>query len=111
MPRVATIIVPWANRRAVARIKRILERPEPILRQLGLVLLADAQKAFSDQKLGDISWPARYPNQEAPHVNIAGVVADFLAGRKTPPERRFQNRPAGVDTRRRRSGPSRSGRP
>lgn len=71
---------------------------QSILKGVGGFLLASAQKAFKDQALGEKRWPERYPRQKEPFANIAGIVADFLEGRKQPPERRFQRRPAGIDT-------------
>lgn len=78
-------------------LKKVLSNPEPILKQIGAVVLAQAQKAFRDQRLGDQIWPARYGGRP-PHANIAGIIADFTAGRTRPPARRFQDRPAGIDT-------------
>ncbi len=93
-----TIIIPGFDPKSVLRLKRVIEKPEPILKQIGIVLLADAQRSFKEQRLGSMKWAPRYPGQSPPPMNIAGIVADFLAGRKTPPDRRFQNRPAGIDT-------------
>lgn len=84
--------------KVTTQIARALENPQRVLRQMGAIVLADAQRAFVEQRLGDIPWKPRYPNQEPPYVNIAGVVADFAAGKKNPPDRRFQNRPVGIDT-------------
>lgn len=63
----------------------------PVLAAVGVQLLATAQRSFRDQRLGATNWPARM----AP--NIAGIVSDLNAGRN-PPGRRFQDRPALVDT-------------
>ena len=93
-----TIIIPGLDKKTVIRLQKVIENPAPVLKQIGVVLLGEAQKAFTDQQLGTIPWPQRYPRQQPPHINIAGTLADFLAGRKNPPERRFQNRPAGIDT-------------
>lgn len=93
------VIIPGLEQKAILKLQRILDNPKPILRQIGMVLLRDAQRSFIDQRLGDIRWPRRYPKQGFPPVNVAGVVADFLAGRQTPPDRRFKDRPAGIDTR------------
>lgn len=84
---------------ALVRFKRALDRnPAGLLRQIGMILLEDSQRAFDEQRFGDKAWPERYPRQKPPRVNVAGIVADFAAGRKTPPKRRFQPRPAGLDT-------------
>lgn len=71
---------------------------ERVMKGLGGLALSYAQQAFDRQALGSEQWAARYPKQTGAKVNIAGVVSDFLAGKRTPPERRFQDRPAGIDT-------------
>ena len=48
-----------------------------ILKQIGLILTSSAQEAFEEERLGDIEWPARYPNQTEPYANIAGIVSDL----------------------------------
>ena len=80
------------------RLQKQLENPEKLLRPIGMLLLADSQKAFKEQRLGDIIWPERYPAQSPPKVNVAGIVDDFNKGRKNPPRRRFEGRPALKDT-------------
>lgn len=86
------------DKKALLKIYRVLQQPQRVLKQIGAVVLADAQRAFKDQGLGELKWPARYPKQQPPFVNIAGVVSDFLSGRKKPPARRFDSRPANIDT-------------
>lgn len=71
---------------------------EKVMKGLGGLALSYAQQAFDRQALGAAQWAARYPKQSGAKVNIAGVVSDFLAGKQTPPERRFQDRPAAIDT-------------
>ena len=68
-----------------------------VMSGLGALALAYAQQAFDRQALGAEQWAARYPKQQGAKVNVAGVVADFLEGKKNPPDRRFQDRPAGID--------------
>lgn len=86
-----------------AAVRRLLEDPnhpkwQTIARQIGAVLVATAQRAFREQRLGDVQWPQRYPQQtSAPYVNVAGLVADLGRGQK-PPKRRFEPRPALMDT-------------
>ncbi len=65
---------------------------------LGSLALAYAQNAFNRQALGTEIWPERYPKQTGAKVNIAGIISDFKNGKKNPPDRRFQARPAGIDT-------------
>jgi len=50
----------------------------PVLRFAGAQAVAQAQRAFVEQKLGDVKWPVRYPRQAQPFLNIAPVV--FKAG-------------------------------
>ena len=80
---------------ALAKLRKVTERdPEamrPLLNQLGILLVAQAQKAFRVQQLGNERWPAR----QSP--NVAGIVSDLNAG-KSPPGRRFTDRPALIDT-------------
>lgn len=87
---------------AIIQLSRSISTPkwvqESILKGAGGLALAQAQRAFKEQQLEDKRWPERYPKQKEPFVNIAGVVADFLEGRKKPPDRRFDRRPAGIDT-------------
>ncbi len=94
----AFVILPGLDKRAVFKLQRVLQNPQRVMKQVGFVVLADAQKAFKEQRLGEFKWPQRYPRQSKPFINIAGVVGDFLAGRKNPPARRFDPRPANIDT-------------
>lgn len=73
------------------RIAETVRRPQPMLRALGLMVVGRAQRAFGDQKRGSFAWAPRAT------PNILGILAD-LNRDKTPPARRFQARPAGVDT-------------
>lgn len=76
-----------------ARLKRFLARvsdPQALLRPLGALILARASKAFTDQRRGNRAWlPRAVPN-------TIGILEDLRRG-STPPERRFQARPAGQD--------------
>lgn len=85
-------------RKALLRLKKQLEHPDRLLRPIGMLLLADAQRAFKEQRLGEHKWPERYPSQAPPKVNVAGIVSDLAQGRKNFPRRRFEGRPAGIDT-------------
>lgn len=63
----------------------------PLLQQIGALLTARTQAAFRQQGRGGNRWaPRAVPN-------VAGIVSDLAAG-KNPPARRFQPRPALVDT-------------
>ena len=81
----------------LVKIRRKLEDPAPILRSIGAKLLADAQRAFRDQQLGEVSWPARYPSQEEPFINIAGALSDLERGPNVRPAN-FSRRPALMTT-------------
>lgn len=76
------------------RLKKLGKRSKdwtPVLRAAGSLLVAAAQRAFRDQKRGKVKWlPRAVPNR-------AGILADVIAGRGVP-QRRFEPRPAGVDT-------------
>lgn len=85
-------------RGVILRLRKALENPGKLLKQIGYILLEDSQRSFEDQRFGEIKWPPRYPKQSSPKVNIAGIVQDFTMGRTKPPARRFQDRPAGIDT-------------
>lgn len=71
--------------------KQLEREPGPILDAIGLMLVGRAQSAFRDQGRGGVSWlPRSVPNR-------AGVLMDLKAGKK-PSERRWDPRPAGIDT-------------
>lgn len=86
------------RRKTLAKLRLLVRSPEHTMYQMALLIVADGQRAFREQRLGDIKWPARYASRGQPHVNTAGVVADFLAGRARPKPIRFVDRPAGIDT-------------
>jgi phage gpG-like protein len=76
---------------ALEGLQKAARDPRPLLDAVGLYLTGRAQAAFREQRRGGVAWPARsVPNR-------AGVVEDLRAGR-TPPERRWDPRPAGIDT-------------
>ncbi len=69
-----------------------------LLKKLGARLVRESKRAFREQKLGEIGWLQRYPNQGTPHVNVAGVVADLAAGKSVSNRRLDNPRPALKDT-------------
>lgn len=81
------------------KLKRALENPQPILKQIGAIVASDCRRAFEKQALGDIAWEPRYPGMKDPFLNIASALSDFISGRTTPKPNRFQDRPALVDSR------------
>ena len=56
------------------------------------MMVGESQRAFKAQKFGGKKWEPRGK------VNVYGILADFAMGRKEPPKRRFQDRPALRDT-------------
>lgn len=76
----------------VQRIEANLDRPNAALKQIGALMVSESQRAFKAQTFGKDAWQARAP------VNVYGIIADFAEGKKKPPERRFQTRPALRDT-------------
>jgi phage gpG-like protein len=76
----------------IRRWKTNLENPEPALKGIGAMMVSESQRAFTEQKFGEDEWrPRAVPN-------IAGIISDFHAGKREPPKRRFEDRPALVDT-------------
>jgi len=85
-------------------LDRALDQPnaprkntEGLMTRWGAMMVEVSQRAFLDQRLGDVEWPPRYPGMEAPIINIAGALSDFNDGRSKPKPNRFQDRPAAVD--------------
>jgi phage gpG-like protein len=76
----------------VRRIERNLGGPKDALKQIGAMMVAESQQAFRRQRLTKKRWPARA------RINVFGIISDFAMGRKKPPGRRFDRRPALVDT-------------
>ncbi len=74
----------------------LVERKRVALSRIGALLVIRAQTAFDDQKRGSFEWAKRGV------PNIPGIVADCEGGGSIK-ERRFQERPAGIDTGRLRS--------
>jgi phage gpG-like protein len=80
----------------VRRLRGTLAHPERLLPAMSSLMRSQARQAFERQNFGGIAWPARYPNQQPPKVNIAGVVQDLAKG-PTIKARRFDDRPALLD--------------
>lgn len=76
----------------VRRWEKALENPHAALKQIGLLMVSESQRAFRDQKFGGKTW------KERRNPNVFGIIADFAAGKSKPPARRFESRPAGRDT-------------
>ncbi len=80
------------------QVDRLIQDPRELLEILGQVAVSYSQRAFKLQRFGTIAWPARYPSQTGPTLNIAGALRDFSQGKTQPLSRRFQNRPTLIDS-------------
>lgn len=85
------------SRDDLAALRTGLEQTDELLAAIGAMLASDSQRAFQEQRFGDLQWPARYEGADEPFVNVAGLVED-LSGSDRPKSRRFDRRPAGFDT-------------
>lgn len=73
------------------------DRPR-VLRLIGVYAVAASRRAFREQRSPDgVPWAARYPNQGADPLNIAGAIEDLGTGARIK-KRRYDMRPAGVDS-------------
>jgi hypothetical protein len=72
-------------------IAALLAKPETLLKQFGTLIALRAQRAFKDQRRGSFAW------KERATPNVPGILSDIRRG-ATPPRRRFESRPAVVDT-------------
>jgi phage gpG-like protein len=70
-----------------------LKDPEKFLKRVGVMMKGRAQSTFKEQGRDGVKWkPRGVPN-------VIGIIRDMEAGRKSIPVRRFEARPAGMDTR------------
>ena len=75
-------------------VAKRLADPRAMLKKIGIYIVGQTQQAFVNQGLpGEPKWRVRYPNQSDPVLNIAGVVSDFIKGRKKIKAFDFQRRP------------------
>lgn len=81
----------------VVRLRARLRDPTPVLEAIGAMGVSISERSFKDQRLGKFRWAERYPKQGDPFVNVAAITRDFTEG-KNPPARRFERRPALIDT-------------
>lgn len=70
-----------------------LKTPEKTLQRIGAMMTNKSQKAFKDQGRPEGTWAERGV------PNIAGILSDLERGSGIP-DRRFESRPALIDTRR-----------
>lgn len=75
------------------RLDAMLASRGVLLKLIGALVVSQAQKAFQDQRLGDVDWPERYPAMKEPFINLAPVIQKAGEG-KTPTGDDFNRRPA-----------------
>ena len=72
-------------------LKKKIGGPEPLLKAIGVFLVGESQRAFRAQKFKGKEWlPRKTPN-------VAGIVRDLMTNSSVKP-RRFEPRPALIDT-------------
>lgn len=75
-------------------VAKRLDDPRAMLKKIGFFIVAQTLQAFANQGLsGEPKWKVRYPNQSDPVINVAGVVSDFIKGRKNIKAFDLQRRP------------------
>lgn len=79
-------------------LRRRLEDPRPVLKSIGALMTATSQDAFKKQAYAGERWPERYEGRSDPFINVAGALSDLNRGSPIK-SRRFERRPAAVDTR------------
>lgn len=94
MPKTVEILTPEGLRRLRTRLRNTA----PAARMIGILLVSESARAFTEQRLGDVRWPERYPNQAEPFVNVAAVLEKANRGIKPRPGD-FSRRPALLSTR------------
>lgn len=82
---------------AIEALRVQISDTRPVMDVMGAMVASAGQAAFTQQALGSIKWPRRYPFEPFV-VNVAGLVADLAGPGGVPKARRFQARPAGFDT-------------
>lgn len=81
----------------LGRIEANLANPEPVMRVIGALVVSESERAFEDQRHDGRRWSARAV------PNVYGIIADLAGPASAPAGRRFDSRPALVDTGRLRS--------
>lgn len=84
--------------REIHRVRRKLNGTRRLMGRIGTLVTVDSKRSFIRQRLGTIEWAQRYPGLRKPFVNIAGALADFIAGHTDPAPSQFKDRPALLTT-------------
>lgn len=82
------------DKRGVAKLSRAIVDAHKLEKQIGAMIVSDAQNAFQLQRFGDFDWPEKYPGQSDPFISVAGAIQDFSEGRTKPRSETFERRPA-----------------
>ena len=83
----------------LARLREELDDPKDVLKQIGILLVKQTQRAFTNQRSpGGKPWLERYPGQKGPKLNVAGALSDFNKGATNLGSMRFKGRPALLNT-------------
>ncbi len=81
-----------------AQIRRLLRDPERVLHLIGVYMVSATRRAFDEQRSPvGAPWLRRYPRQVDYKLNIAGALGDLAEGPRIK-GRRYDSRPAGIDT-------------
>ena len=75
-----------------------LKNPQPVLKTVGLLLVAQGQEAFKAQRFGAFKWPQRYQGVGGKYINAAGALADVAKGGSIKKRRTADRVPALSDT-------------
>jgi phage gpG-like protein len=77
-------------------LRDTLNNPQKLLKKIGSVILVASQRSFDEQRLGENVWPARYPNQQSPKINVAAALRLLNEGASLPKGGHsiFKDRPA-----------------
>ncbi len=84
--------------REIHRVRRKLNSTRRLMSRIGTLVTVDSKRSFIRQRLGTIEWWQRYPGLRKPFINIAGALADFIAGHTDPAPSQFKDRPALIYT-------------
>lgn len=84
------VSIDWGSR--FKALEDLLTNAAPILDALGFFMRSRAEAAFHDQGRPGGAWPERAV------PNIPGIIHDFHGGLAKPKAKRFESRPAVIDT-------------
>lgn len=77
-------------------LRGLFDDPRALLTAMGALTVKQSQRAFREQRMGNVRWKTRGDTRMNP--NWPAILADMAAGRASVPERRFRDSPVLVDT-------------